>query len=245
VAMQAGLPYAEVEDELLISVVMPTRDRRELLEEAVASVEAQSYANWELVVVDDGSTDETADFLAGIEDDRVRALRTDGVGVCAARNLALDAANGDLIAYLDDDNRFDSHWLKAVALSFNAHPEGRVCYGARVFDDEGRVTNGEGNGLSALQFVKWDPEAIREHNFLDMNVLAHRRGPVRFDESLSQLGDWDLLLRLTRDADPIEVPAIAVYYRSDVERMSTTISSQELEREYGHVRRKLAEAALR
>ena len=243
--MSAWLPQAEVAEELLISVVMPTRDRRELLAEAIASVQAQTYAQWELLVVDDGSTDDTADFLAGIPEPRVRTLRTDGVGVCGARNLGLDAARGDLIAYLDDDNRFDPQWLKAVALTINARPETSVCYGARVFDDEGRVTEGVSSGMPGIQFVGWDPEAIRDHNFLDMNVLAHRRSAVRFDEALSHLGDWDLLLRLAPDANPVEVPAIAVYYRTDVDgRMSTTLPPEELDREYHHVRRKLADAAL-
>ncbi len=243
--MSAWLPHAEASEELLISVVVPTRDRRELLAEAIESVQAQTYPRWELLVVDDGSTDDTPDFLSGIEDPRVHTLRTEGVGVCAARNAGLDAAGGDLIAYLDDDNRFDPQWLKAVVLTFIALPERSVCYGARVFDDEGRVLDGASSGRPGIQFVEWDPEAIRDHNFVDMNVLAHRRSAVRFDEALSHLGDWDLLLRLVPDAKPVEVPAIAVYYRTDVAgRMSTTLPSEELDREYDHVRRKLADAAL-
>ena len=244
-AMSAWLPHAEVSEELLVNVVMPTRDRRQLLAEAIDSVKAQSYTHWELLVVDDGSTDDTSSFLGEIEDPRVRVLRSDGVGVCAARNLGLDAARGDAIAYLDDDNRFDPQWLKAVVLALAANPQESLYYGARVFDDEGRVTEGVSSGLPGIQFVEWDAEAIREHNFIDMNVLAHRRGPVRFDEELAHLGDWDLLLRLAPDADPVEIPAIAVYYRSDVAgRLSTTLPSEELDREYLRVRRKLAKAAL-
>jgi hypothetical protein len=105
-AMSAWLPQADVPEELLISVVLPTRDRRRLLATAIESVEAQSYARWELLVVDDGSSDGTAEFLREIEDPRVRVLeKGGGLGPCGARNLALDAASGDVIVYLDDDNR--------------------------------------------------------------------------------------------------------------------------------------------
>jgi hypothetical protein len=101
------------------------------------------------------------------------------------------------------------------------------------------------SGRPAIHFVEWDAEAIREHNLLDMNVLAHRRSPVRFDDQLAQLGDWDLLLQLAADADPVEIPAIAVYYRTDAERRLSQLPREELDREYQRVRRKLGEAALR
>ena len=160
-AMRAWLPHAEVPEELLISVVMPTRDRRPLLEQAIASVQGQSYSRWELLVVDDGSEDDTAAFLASIEDPRVRVLHTDGRGPCAARNAALDAAEGELISYLDDDNRFDPNWLRAVASTFAALPDHRVCYGTRVFDDEGRALRDRASGKPGFQLVGWDPKAIR------------------------------------------------------------------------------------
>jgi hypothetical protein len=244
VAMSAWLPHAEVSQQLLISVVMPTRNRRELLESAIASVDAQTYPRWELLVVDDGSVDDTPEFMRGIEDPRVRTLSTEGVGVCAARNVGLDAAQGDVIAYLDDDNRFDPQWLKAIALTFIAFPDRSVCYGARVFDDEGRMREQASSGRPGFQFVGWDPEAIRHYNFIDMNVLAHRRSAVRFDEDLAHLGDWDLLLRLEPDANPVEVPAIAVYYRTDVRgRISTTLPPEEIDREYHYIRKKLTETA--
>ena len=60
-----------------------------------------------------------------------------------------------------------------------------------------------------------------------MNVIAHRRGDVRFDESLAYFGDWDLLLQLTADGDPVEVPAIGAYYRTDVPGRLTDVTPPE------------------
>jgi hypothetical protein len=242
-AMSAWLPQADVPEDLLISVVLPTRDRRRLLATAIESVEAQSYARWELLVVDDGSSDGTAEFLRDIEDPRVRVLETSGgLGPCGARNLALDAASGDVIVYVDDDNRLDRHWLRAVAATFLANPERCVCYGARVLEDEGSVLRGEPSGRPGFHFVGWDEASIRDYNIADTNVLAHRRTDLRFDEELAYFGDWDILLRLAADSEPVEVPAIAAYYRTDVDgRMSTALPPEEIDREYQLVRDKLAD----
>jgi glycosyltransferase involved in cell wall biosynthesis len=235
--MTAWLPHADVPEDLLISVIMPTRDRRALVAEAIASVAAQTYRRWELVVVDDGSTDGTGELLRGLDDSRVRTVRTEGVGECAARNAGLDAARGDVITYLDDDNRFDPQWLKAVAATFNALPGTSVAYGARVCDDHGRVHQQPSSGRPWLLFLPWDEDAVRHFNIADTNVLAHRRGDVRYDESLTYFVDWDLLLRLSQDAVPVEIPAIAVYYRTDVDgRITSSLSRDDMDRQYRIVR---------
>jgi hypothetical protein len=91
-----------------------------------------------------------------------------------------------------------------------------------------------------MHFLEWDAERIRLGNIADMNVLAHRRCDVRFDEQLAYYGDWDLLLQLSKDVEPVELPAIAVYYRTDAPgRLSATLPPEEMEREYRIVRAKL------
>jgi glycosyltransferase involved in cell wall biosynthesis len=237
-AMSAWLRNAQVPEDLLVSVVMPTRDRCKLLTEAITSVKAQTYARWELIVVDDGSTDGTAALLAREEDARVRSIRATGEGECAARNHGLDAAGGDVIVYLDDDNRFDPDWLKAVVLTFGTLPGIEVAYGARVCDDFGRVHENPSDARPWMQFAPWDPDALEDFNIADTNVLAHRPSSERFDEELSFYGDWDLLLRLTRNRakPPTEIPAIASYYRTDVEgRMTSTVPREEIERAYRRI----------
>jgi glycosyltransferase involved in cell wall biosynthesis len=162
------------------------------------------------------------------------------VGPCGARNAGLDAAHGDLITYLDDDNLFDPQWLKAVAWTFRTLPQTSVCYGVRVFDDAGQGLHGVTSGRAGMHFLGWDAERIRLGNIADMNVLAHRRSDVRFDEQLAYYGDWDLLLQLSKDVEPVELPAIAVYYRTDAPgRLSSTLPPEEMEREYRIVRGKI------
>ncbi|MDQ4040753.1 MAG: glycosyltransferase, partial [Actinomycetota bacterium] len=176
-----------------------------------------------------------------LDDPRIRTFRASGGGVCAARNVALDAARGELVAYLDDDNRMDPHWLKAVVLTFAGFPDARACYGARVIDDEGRLFRGTPAGAAWVHFDPWDAEAVRADNRVDMNAIAHRRSDARFDADLAYYGDWDLLLQLTAGHAPVEVPAVAAYYRTDVPgRMSSTLAPEEIDREYRRVREKLS-----
>jgi predicted AlkP superfamily phosphohydrolase/phosphomutase len=208
---------AEVEETLTVTIVLPTRDRSSKLPRAIESVFAQDYPRWELVVVDDGSVDETADVLAKFVDPRLRVVRTEGVGVCAARNHALDVATGDVVVYLDDDNVMTAWWCKAVVWAFTQRPGTQVLYGARIIDDIVRARR-EGQGaLPSIQFEPFDLEVLTEHNFTDMNVLAHRAGlaEARFDESVSTYGDWDLFWRLTRADEPLELPVIACHYSTD------------------------------
>lgn len=225
----------------LISVITPTHNRRELVLQAIASVEAQSYPHWELLVIDDGSTDGTAEALARLEDPRIRCLTNTGVGAAAARNLGLDHATGSLIVYLDDDNRFDPDWLKAVAWTFEDRPDAQVAYGARLIDDTGRHHGLDRSGQVGIQLLHWDRPAALEYNRVDMNVLAHRACPARIDPQLVYFVDWDLLLTLTEATVPVEIPVVAACYTtSATDRLTTTIPSDQIERELSFIRNKHA-----
>jgi glycosyltransferase involved in cell wall biosynthesis len=201
----------------LVSVVLPTRDRRDLLARAIESVQQQSYRNWELLIVDDGSVDGTAEFLAGLAGARLRCFRHHGAGACAARNVALAQVRGDLIAYLDDDNMMHPAWLKAVVWGFEQRPEASVLYGAYVVDDAFRINRKKTGDLPRLFFLPYDHHAVARRNIADMGCIAHRAGlpEARFDESLREMGDWDVFLRLTRKAPPLALPAIACFYTTD------------------------------
>ncbi|RSM69736.1 glycosyltransferase [Amycolatopsis sp. WAC 01375] len=189
-----------------ISIVLPTHDRAALLPRAVASVRAQRYPHWELVIVDDASSDSTPKVIAGFEDPRIRSIRVEHGGVCAARNAGLAEVTGDVVAYLDDDNTLHPLWLKALGWAFGEHPEITAAYGGFVIDDIG--------GLPELFLRRYDRETLLRENLADIGAVAHRAGlpEARFDESLVEMGDWDLLLALTADREPLVVPAISCYY---------------------------------
>ena len=99
-----------------VSVIMPAFNRGETIETSVRSVLEQSYDNFEIIVVDDGSTDATAAIVlklsAGMDESRIRLIRLEeNMGVSAARNAGLRHASGELIAYLDSDNTWRKNFL--------------------------------------------------------------------------------------------------------------------------------------
>lgn len=101
--------------EPLISVYIPTYNRLELLKRAVQSVQNQTYKNFEIIIVDDNSSDGTQDFLVGLAkvDSRIRYFFKDkNNGACVSRNIAIDLAQGELITGLDDDDYFLPHRLE-------------------------------------------------------------------------------------------------------------------------------------
>ena len=121
----------------LVSVIIPTYNRAELVLRAVRTVLDQTEPNLELLIVDDGSTDDTADVLATITDPRVRVLCPTHVGLSRARNAALAEASGTWIAFLDDDNEWHGTYLEQQLAAAAAMPEAVAVYcPAQAFDDE-------------------------------------------------------------------------------------------------------------
>ena len=217
-AVSSWIAHVEMPETTLVSVVMPTHNRAALLARALASVTAQAYGNWEVLLVDDGSSDDTPSVLARYADEpRVVVHRTEGVGSASARNVALEAATGDVVVYLDDDNVFDPLWLKAVVWAFDQRPDVDVLYGARIIDDEDRVRRVGSGALPVLHFDPWDRPTIEDHNIVDLGTIAHRSKltEARFDPQLSAHDDWDLILRITEDHAPLELPVVALYYTTD------------------------------
>ncbi len=195
---------------------MPTRNRCEWIGRAIASIQAQTYTHWELLVVDDGSSDDTSVLVAeaAARDERIRYLQIEHAGAPAARNVGLANSTGDIVAYLDDDNVMHRGWLKAVAWAFSCWPETEILYGARIIEDDLARDTGRSGELPSMSFDPWDRRRLESSNYVDQNVIAHRAGlaEAHFDEALPMCQDWDLMLRLTARRRPLELPALACLY---------------------------------
>lgn len=124
---------------MLVSVVIPTYNYGRFLREAVDSVLAQGLSDLEVIVVDDGSTDETPEVIAGLGDPRVRAVRTPNGGISAARNTGLALATGTWLAFLDADDRWAPTKLARQLAMVEREPELDLVFTdfAR-FDENGR-----------------------------------------------------------------------------------------------------------
>ena len=213
-ATMARFELERVSEGECVSVVLATRNRVDLLSRAIDSVIEQTYSRWQLVVVDDGSDDATPALLARFDDPRVTVVRQDHLGVSSARNAGLDRAVGDYVAYLDDDNVMHPDWLGVVVWAFDRFPKTGVVLGCRIIDDWNRAIGGLPGSNARLQIPIFDRAALTHANIADMGTIAHRRAlpEAHFDDELTALEDWDLLLRLTNDHPPLMIPAIACLY---------------------------------
>ena len=108
---------------MFVSVIIPLYNKERFIARAIRSVCAQTFGNFELIVIDDGSTDRGADLARQYGDSRVRVISQDNAGPGAARNTGIGAANGELLAFLDADDEWLPDFLKQGVAILNQHPE--------------------------------------------------------------------------------------------------------------------------
>lgn len=196
-----------------ISIVLPNYNRAHVITQAIKLVQAQSYGNWELIIVDDGSNDETASTIASfLTDERIRYIARPRMGVAAARNHGLRNARHSIVAYLDSDNRFTPYYLREVARAFQMNPTAQWLYAAQW-------VQGQKDKRPFIRFRLFDSKALKRANFIDMNAMAHRRKTIAatgpFDPAFNRLVDWDFAQRLANIAPPLALPIIGSLYTAD------------------------------
>lgn len=182
----------------MVSVVIPTFNRRGFLAEAVRSVIRQTLTEWELIVVDDGSRDGSDEVVAGFNESRIRLLRQDNAGVSAARNAGIQASRFDWIAFLDSDDSWKPSKLEAQVRALENEPHYRVCHTNEIW-----IRNG----------IRVNPKKIHRkhggwiyHRCLPLclvspsSIMVHRQVLERigtFDEGFPVCEDYELWLRMT------------------------------------------------
>jgi glycosyltransferase involved in cell wall biosynthesis len=177
-----------------ISVIIPAWNRAREVCHAIDSALAQTLTPLEVIVVDDGSTDETPEVLAGYGD-RIRVVRQSNQGVAAARNAGIAAARGDLLAFLDSDDVWLPRKLELQAARIDADPElGLVHCGV---DFEGTGINLDGmEGAVATEMLRLERSVIVAHG---SGVMVPRRVAEEtggFDARMRVSEDWDFCYRV-------------------------------------------------
>lgn len=180
----------------LVSVIIPTCNRGWVVRDAIDSVLGQTFADFELIVVDDGSTDETSQILEAYAG-RLRVIRQANQGVSAARNRGIDIASGSLIALLDSDDIWLPEKLDVQVAFFKNNTAALICQTEEIWIRNGlRVNPGKRHrkpsGMifeRALELCLVSPSAVMVRRELFEKV-------GRFDESLPACEDYDLWLRV-------------------------------------------------
>jgi glycosyltransferase involved in cell wall biosynthesis len=179
-----------------VSVIIPTYNRGWIVRDAIDSVLGQTYADVELIVVDDGSTDRTSDTLNSYGD-RLRVIRQANQGVSAARNRGIDNTSGPLIALLDSDDIWLPKKLAVQIDFFKRNPAALICQTEEIWIRNGlRVNPGKRHrkpsGMifePSLELCLVSPSAVMVRRELLEDVGL-------FDESLPACEDYDLWLRV-------------------------------------------------
>lgn len=193
-------------NEVLVSVVIPTRNRADLLRRAIAGVLAQTYRNLELIVVNDGSTDHTTESLSAIRDVRLRVLEGGGRGAASARNLGIEAAKGEFVAFHDDDDIWLLEKLEQQLAALHAQREMLwcVCHYIRVqYGHTKYIGSAEHEKLDYSRGVEGDWSLISTPGWVVPRQLLSQLGG--FDPRIRSFDDWELGLRLCRFSRPLIV----------------------------------------
>ena len=150
--------------EPLISVVMPVFNVERYIEEAVGSVTAQTYENFELLIVEDCSTDHTGMILGTFRDPRIRVIQNDrNRGISYSRMKGISEAKGDWIAFLDGDDRWDATKLEKQVKRMNEIPDPVLLYtGSAFMNDSGEM----------LAYTMEVPEKITYEELLKQNLIS-------------------------------------------------------------------------
>ncbi len=206
--------------KIRFSVVMPTYNRLGLIEKAIESLLAQTFQDFELIIVDDGSTDGTEDVLRRqykkeIRSGKIRYFYKENGGCCRARNYGLQKAQYEWIAYLDSDNQVYPHFLQTFA---DAIATSR----AETFYAQWDMVDGSPSPNKPFNYAN-----LISMNFIDLGVFAHSKKIYDllggFDENLSRLVDWELIIRYTKRFPPQHIEKSVLWYNNvgDYERITT------------------------
>jgi glycosyltransferase involved in cell wall biosynthesis len=179
-----------------VSVIIPTYNRARVLKQAIDSVLAQDFHDFEIVVVDDGSTDSTPEILESYQ--QICVVRQGHRGVSAARNAGIAWAAGSLIAFLDSDDVWLAEKLSTQVAFFNTHPNALICQTEEIWIKNGIRANPKKrhkkhSGMifeRCLELCIVSPSAVMMRRCLFDEIGG-------FDETLPVCEDYDLWLRVT------------------------------------------------
>src|SRR5215217_164041 len=210
-------------DAALVSVVIPCYNQAHFLGEAIESVLAQSYPNFEVVVVDDGSMDNTSEVASRYPE--VRYVRQDNQGLSAARNKGVSQSKGSYLVFLDADDRLLPQALEVGVRCLEAHPECAFVFGwHRYIAADGSIRREQ----PPQPTVAGDPYTtlLQQGNYIGMHAtVMYRRAVLEFaggfDTSLEACEDYDLYFRITMNFPVCSHTEVVAEYRQHASNMSS------------------------
>ena len=203
----------------LVSLIIRTKDRSDLLANAVKSVSRQTYTNIELVVVNDGGED-VEGVIRSLSDDIpiTYIVHENTMGRAAAANTGLKASNGDYINFLDDDDILYPHHIETL-ITWIVLKRGNVVYSSvlSVYFDKPPFLTEHCKRDELVYNIAFDPDRLLFQNYIPLMSVMFRKETLNkigyFDEKLSVFEDWDLWIRMSRHFTFYHIDKITAEYR--------------------------------
>lgn len=230
-----------MDHEPFFSVVIPTYNRAGLILKSLKTVLSQTYHNYEIIVVDDCSTDNTQEILDSlIKAEKIRYIRHDqNCERSQARNTGMENARGEFLTFLDSDDLMYPTNLEDAAQYINANPT------SKFFHNLYQLVDADGKVLCSYNFPSLDDplRAITAGNFLAcIGVFVHREiyQRYRFDTKLNQSEDWDLWLRVVADYSPGRINKVNSGVLHHGKRSLNSVEFAEMRERFAYLSAKLA-----
>ncbi|MBI5707742.1 MAG: glycosyltransferase family 2 protein [Armatimonadetes bacterium] len=181
-----------------VSIIVPSYNHARYIPACVQGVLAQTFQDWELIVVDDGSTDGSVDLWRSFDDPRIQVhVNERNLGTYPTENRAVELSQGDLIAVLNDDDIWEPGKLEKQFALLDQHPDVTYCYTLGWFaDEEGNLdqTQDPHKDWPTAELQDVLPNLLEENNILASSVMF-RREHAYFEPTLKYCGDWYALLQ--------------------------------------------------
>ena len=203
--------------EPLVSVIIPTYNAAEHIAAAIESVLTQNYRNFELMIINDGSTDNTEEIVAGFKDERIKYFRQENRGLAGAHNTGIKQSKGEFVIKLDSDDMMAPHFISRHIQEFEKHPEADLVYCNDYLIDE---NNKPIRVMDSPEYT--DRKLLIRDLFRCGYPIVPFRTCIRknvfgkigfFDESLSVAEDYDMIRRFVQHGLKVQHLPEALYMR--------------------------------
>lgn len=200
--------------DIKFSVVIPLYNKEQSIVNTVLSVLKQSYQNFEIVIINDGSTDSSVDVVKNINDERIRLIHQGNQGVSAARNLGITEASYEWIAFLDGDDLWRANHLEEIIKMMNTFPNEKIFVTSFEYSDKRKMYKHE-RSSSIFKIDDYFKEAIKEFLMWTSIVVVNKSCFDKvegFNVNINRGEDLDLWMRLAKKYNIIKSEKITAIY---------------------------------
>ncbi|MFB2938674.1 glycosyltransferase family 2 protein [Aerosakkonemataceae cyanobacterium BLCC-F154] len=216
-----------------ISVIIPAYNAERTILETIQSIQQQTFQDFELIVINDGSTDRTLEILNQINEPRLKVFSYNNGGLPTARNRGISNASGEFISFIDADDLWTADKLESQLMALQQNPNAGVAYSWTLnMRDEGQSVSFAQGASSTLEGNVYQDLLLGNFIGSGSNILI-RRSVIEmigeFEPTMKSFEDWDFYLRAAAKCEFVVVPKPQILYRQTSQSMSSKVDVMEKE----------------